>query len=391
MTSFDEVVNRYGTYSTQWDYIEDRFGAKNLLPFAISDMDFPIPEGTQQVLAQAATKGLFGYTRWNHPAYKESITRWFATNFETSVESEWVVYSPSVIYSLSLMLQLLSEPGDGIVTLGPCYDAFFALVKNNHRNLQTVGLKQDEAGVFNVDFAELASFLRLGTTKIFLLCNPHNPTGRAFTVTELQKMIALCNEYDVAIIADEIHMDIRRAGIQHQPLIKFLKEISVPCGVFSSASKTFNLPGVGGSYGLIPDESLREKFLNCLKGRDGLSSIPYPALLSLMDCYQKQQEWRDALNLYLDQNFLYVKEALTPYPQVRFTIPEATYLAWLDVRQVPATAEQLQNALKKAGVAITPGETYGPLGKDYLRLNVGAPRSKVIAGIKGLQQALNEF
>ena len=394
MVNFDKVISRYGTYSTQWDYIQDRFGEKNLLPFSISDMDFELPEGTKEVLIQSAERGLFGYTRWNHEDFKEAITGWFARQFQTKLERESIVYSPSVIYSLSVLIQLLSQSQGKIVTFTPCYDAFFQTISENDRRLIGFSLKKEQ-NKFSIDFEELSLLFEREKPEIFLLCNPHNPTGRAFTELELVKMISLCNQYHVAIISDEIHMDIRRVGIKHIPILKLSSQIKVPVVLLSSASKTFNSPGLGCSYGMIPNRELREAYLAILKRRDGLSSAAYMGLLALQDCYNNQEEWLRNLNKYIDGNFQMVKQKLQDAPYISFDIPEATYLAWIELTGLPVSMDQLQSVLvHEEKVAIMRGDAYGIEGAHYLRLNLGAPREKVEEGInrllRGIEKATNE-
>ncbi|WP_086350630.1 MalY/PatB family protein [Candidatus Enterococcus clewellii] len=387
MTHFDRIVSRYGTYSTQWDYVQDRFGEKELLPFSISDMDFEIPSGTKEVLAHAVERGLFGYTRWNHHAFKGAIRSWFQRRFQTELEEEWISYSPSVIYSLSVFIQLLSRKGGKVVTLTPCYDAFFNVLKENHQELLAVSLQREAK--FSIDFNELEECFKRENPEIFLLCNPHNPTGRAFTEEELGCMVDLCNQYQVAIISDEIHMDILRKGISHIPILALKDKIKVPVVLLSSASKTFNSPGLGCSYTIVPDDQLREQFLKVLKGRDGLSSVPYLGMLALQDCYNNQEGWLNELNQYLDGNFQVMTDLLKSTDSIISYIPEATYLAWLDLTNVPFSMDKLQQILvHQEKVAIMRGDTYGEEGKKYLRLNLGAPREKIIDGLERLLRAV---
>ena len=388
MSNFNQQRSRYGTYSTQWDYVQDRFGEKELLPFSISDTDFMIPDGTIDVLDKAVSRGFFGYTRWNHLDYKQSISGWFQQEFDCAVDPEWCVYSPSVIYSLSVCIQLLSQKGDKIVTFTPCYDAFFNCIGGNERELVAFSLT-NQAENFTIDVAALEKVFATEKPAIFLLCSPHNPTGRVFTADELTRLISLCNQYKVAIISDEIHMDVRRPGKKHLPILAFADQIEVPVVLLSSASKTFNSPGLGGSYGIFSDEELREKFLSILKGRDGLSSIPYPALLATMDCYNNQKQWVENLNQTVDENFAALKEILDTDPRIQFAIPEATYLGWINIKELPYTMEELQAVLvKQEKVAIMKGETYGAEGKNYLRFNLGAPKEKIIDGAERLMRAI---
>lgn len=391
MSNFREQRSRYDTYSTQWDYVQDRFGEKNLLPFSISDTDFMIPDGTIDVLSKAVDRGFFGYTRWNHLDYKQSISRWFQQAFTCWIDPNWCVYSPSVIYSLSVCLQLLSKTGEKIVTFTPCYDAFFNCISGNERALITFSLTNDKER-FTIDFSALEEIFAAEKPAIFLLCNPHNPTGRVFTEEELTHLITLCNKYSVAIISDEIHMDVRRPGKKHLPILMFINQIEVPVVLLSSASKTFNSPGLGGSYGIFPEEVLREKFLNILKGRDGLSSIPYPALLATMDCYNNQKQWVEELNRTVDENFTALKGILAKDPRIDFRIPEATYLGWINIAKLPYTMDELQTVLvKQEKVAIMKGETYGVEGQRYLRFNLGAPKEKIVDGAERLLRAIQSL
>lgn len=388
MTNFNEQRSRYGTYSTQWDYVQDRFGEKELLPFSISDTDFMIPDGTIHVLDEAVQRGFFGYTRWNHLDYKQSISGWFKQEFTCLIDPDWIVYSPSVIYSLSVCIQLLSQRGDKVVTFTPCYDAFFNCLNGNQRELIQFSLTNEDEN-FTIDFVALEKNFIEQRPTIFLLCNPHNPTGRVFTESELKQLIELCNQYQIAIICDEIHMDVRRPEKQHLPILSFLDKIKIPVVLLSSASKTFNSPGLGGSYAIFPNDVLKERFLSILKGRDGLSSIPYPALLATMDCYNNQKAWVRELNQTVDQNFVLLKEILAQDSRVAFSIPEATYLGWINLNNLPYTIEEIQSVLiKREKVAIMKGDTYGREGETYLRFNLGAPKDKIIDGAERLMRAI---
>lgn len=245
---------------------------------------------------------------------------------------------------------------------------------------------------FTIDFSALEEIFAAEKPAIFLLCNPHNPTGRVFTEEELTHLITLCNKYSVAIISDEIHMDVRRPGKKHLPILAFINQIEVPVVLLSSASKTFNSPGLGGSYGIFPEEVLREKFLNILKGRDGLSSIPYPALLATMDCYNNQKQWVEELNRTVDENFTALKEILAKDSRIDFRIPEATYLGWINIAKLPYTMDELQTVLvKQEKVAIMKGETYGVEGQRYLRFNLGAPKEKIVDGAERLLRAIRSL
>lgn len=377
---FDEPINRKGTQCTQWDYVEDRFGEKNLLPFTISDTDFKVPAAVEAALIKRMQHPVFGYTRWNHNEFKQAVCKWYSERFNSMIKSDWLVYSPSVMYSVKQLVTLLSEPGDGIIVQTPAYDAFYKMIKENKRKIVPNALIYD-AKSYRIDFEELTRLMAQPENKVLLLCSPHNPTGRVWQKDELQRIIELAKTHDVFIISDEIHMDIVRKGQRHQPIIDLLQE---NVALVTSGSKTFNFPGLIYSYGIIPDPKLRERFLTQLKEADGLSSTSIFGMIATIAAYDNESKWVDQLNDYLDGNFAYVIAYLQEHhPELVVTKSEATYLMWIDCTALGLTmAELQQRMIRKGKVAIMSGEIYGKEGRNFLRLNIGCSREKLIDGLK---------
>ena len=377
---FDEPINRKGTQCTQWDYVEDRFGEKNLLPFTISDTDFKVPAAVEAALIKRMQHPVFGYTRWNHNEFKQAVCKWYSERFNSMIKSDWLVYSPSVMYSVKQLVTLLSEPGDGIIIQTPAYDAFYKMIKENKRKIVPNALIYD-ANSYRIDFEELTRLMAQPENKVLLLCSPHNPTGRVWQKDELQQIIELAKTHDVFIISDEIHMDIVRKGQRHQPIIDLLQE---NVALVTSGSKTFNFPGLIYSYGIIPDPKLRERFLTQLKEADGLSSTSIFGMTATIAAYDNESKWVDQLNDYLDGNIAYVIAYLQEHhPELVVTKSEATYLMWIDCTALGLTmAELQQRMIRKGKVAIMSGEIYGKEGRNFLRLNIGCSREKLIDGLK---------
>ena len=217
--NFDEVHNRLGTYCTQWDYIEDRFHKKDLIPFSISDTDFIIPKPITEKINEVANHQIYGYTRWNHHDFKSSITGYFQRHFDTHIEEDWILYSPSVMYSVSLLIRLLSKRHDKVLTMNPMYDAFINVIKENDRELVSHNLIATDKS-YEIDFDVFEKQAR--QCQILLLCSPHNRTGRIWSDEEMRKMIDICKKYHLKIISDEIHMDIQIQTKKHQPLLKYI-------------------------------------------------------------------------------------------------------------------------------------------------------------------------
>lgn len=377
---FDEPINRKGTQCTQWDYVEDRFGEKNLLPFTISDTDFKVPAAVEAALIKRMQHPVFGYTRWNHNEFKQAVCKWYSERFNSMIKSDWLVYSPSVMYSVKQLVTLLSEPGDGIIVQTPAYDAFYKMIKENKRKIVPNALIYD-AKSYRIDFEELTRLMAQPENKVLLLCSPHNPTGRVWQKDELQRIIELAKTHDLFIISDEIHMDIVRKGQRHQPIIDLLQE---NVALVTSGSKTFNFPGLIYSYGIIPDPKLRERFLTQLKEADGLSSTSIFGMTATIAAYDNESKWVDQLNDYLDGNIAYVIAYLQEHhPELVVTKSEATYLMWIDCTALGLTmAELQQRMIRKGKVAIMSGEIYGKEGRNFLRLNIGCSREKLIDGLK---------
>lgn len=386
--NFDKIVDRNGTYCTQWDFTVDRFGKEGVLPFSISDMDFQSPGEILTSIRSHVNHGIFGYTRWAHNDYKDAIINWYGRRFNTLIKSEWIVYSPSVIYTISKLIEILSSENENIVIQSPGYDAFFKLINSTDRQLLINELKY-ENNEYSIDMEDLESLLALKRTKILLLCNPHNPTGRVWTKYELSQIIELCDKYNVKIISDDIHMDIVYTKKAYTPVTKLArnKENIFIC---SSGSKTFNTPSLGGSYAFIPDPIARESFLNIMKRRDGVSNASIFGILSIINGYDYAEYWVDDLVYYLYNNLQTVYEFIrNELPILNFHIPESTYLAWIDCTNLNITDQEFQKSLINDGnVGIMPGNVYGAKN-GFLRMNVGCPQKKLLKGLERLKLSVN--
>lgn len=385
--NFDEVHNRLGTYCTQWDYIEDRFHKKDLIPFSISDTDFIIPKPITEKINEVANHQIYGYTRWNHHDFKSSITGYFQRHFDTHIEEDWILYSPSVMYSVSLLIRLLSKRHDKVLTMNPMYDAFINVIKENDRELVSHNLIATDKS-YEIDFDVFEKQAR--QCQILLLCSPHNPTGRIWSDEEMRKMIDICKKYHLKIISDEIHMDIQIQTKKHQPLLKYIN-LYEEMYTASSSSKTLNTPGLIGSYVMIPNEKIRDKFLGITRRRDFLNSASIFGMYATMIGYTRCDDYIEQLNEYIRGNMKLLEDFIEEnLPDFHFHRPEATYLAWIDCRDVPFTSDEIQEALINiGGVAIIKGETYGSNGKKYLRMNLGCPRSKLQEGLQRFKKAMD--
>ena len=383
MFDFDAVVDRHGTWCTQWDYVADRFGVAELLPFTISDMDFPTAPVVIDALRARLDHPVLGYSRWRNDDFLSAVEHWYRQRYDTAIARTWITYAPSVIYHVARLIGLWSQPGNGVVVHAPCYDAFPKTVAATGRDLRRVPMGDWEA---------LERELSQPKNSVLLLCSPHNPTGHVWTEDELIRIAEICARERVAVISDEIHSDLTHPPHRHRVFARIVAGLAdaPQWAVVTSASKSFNIPALTGSYGLVADKETRQAYLGALSG-DGLSSPAVLALVATIAAYRAGGPWLDALRKYLWDNLILVRERLNEsFPQLGWMPPEAGYLAWIDVSALGIDDDALQADLIGAEkLAIMPGTTYGSTG--HLRLNVGCPRGKLERGLDGLIRSLDRL
>lgn len=386
MFDFSKVVDRHGTWCTQWDYVADRFGSADLLPFTISDMDFATAPCILEALTQRLSHGVLGYSRWKNDEFLAAIQHWFLTRHNTKIDPQSLVYGPSVIYMVSELIRQWSSAGDTVVIHTPAYDAFYKAIEGNQRVVRAVELEKRTDGWY-CDMTALENALSRPESKILLLCSPQNPTGKVWTCDELETMAELCQRHGVKVISDEIHMDMVWGDHPHIPWSNVARD---SWALLTSGSKSFNIPALTGAYAIIEDTQSRNDYLSALKGRDGLSSPAVLALTAHIAAYQQGASWLDALRDYLASNLHYVaRELNAAFPELSWQVPQSTYLAWIDLRPLNIDDHTLQEALiHQQKVAIMPGYTYGEEGRGFVRLNAGCPRSKLEKGVQGLINAI---
>ncbi|MGW0465307.1 MalY/PatB family protein [Streptomyces sp. NPDC003027] len=376
---FDRQVDRRGTSSVQWDGIADRFGAGDLLPFTISDMDFASPPEVLAALRDRVDHGVFGYTDWRLGEFREAIRHWYATRHDTAIDIETLVYAPSVLSQLSQLLRMWTAPGDGVVVHTPTYDGFHKVV---------TGLGRDLRGVPVGDTEALAAELARPGARMLLLCSPHNPTGRVWRDEELAEFARLAERHGVAVVSDEIHADLVADGHRHLPFSRFAEAgRGRRWALITSGTKAFNFPALTGSYGIVGDPGEREAFVRRMETGEGLAS---PAVLSLtahIAAYRHGGPWLDELRRYVAGTMRMLAERLAEgLPGVEWTPPQAGYLAWIDLRPLGIDESALQRELiEREKVAIMPGAVYGAAG--FVRLNLGCPRKKAERGVDALVRA----
>lgn len=370
---FSQAPDRSLTNSLKWTLYPP-----DVLPLWVADMDFPAPPAINEALARAVAHGVHGYEfptkrlRKIMAARMEKLYGW-------QVKPEWVIATPGIIAGFNAAAWAVCEPGQGILTQPPVYPPFLSLHKNIGLTHQDAPLREVHEGKhlirYEIDFNQFeAAFDTDAPTRMFLLCNPHNPTGRAFNREELLKIAETCLTHDTIIVSDEIHSELTLPPNRHIPIAALDPEIAAHTITLIAPSKTFNVPGLFTGFAIIPDAELRRKFRHeterlCMHV-NSLGLVAAEAAFS-----GACDEWLHELRIYLAANRDFVTNFVRDnLPGARVTHPEATYLSWLDFRTLNLSPDPYQFLLKKAKVALTDGKDFGEGGQGFARLNFGCPR-----------------
>ncbi|WP_408011673.1 MalY/PatB family protein [Pseudalkalibacillus sp. A8] len=376
--NFDEIVNRRGTYSLKWDGGEivrevgltERYDEETL-PLFTADMDLPVPQPLIDALHKTVDHKIFGYSVLPEEYY-EAIQHWFIKRHNWEIKKEEIVYSPGTVHALNIAVRAFTEPGDGIIIQRPVYPPFTASIEGNGRQVRNNALTCDDGGYYSIDFEDFEAKAKEEKTKMFILCNPHNPTGRIFTMEELKKLSDICAKNDVIIIADEIHGDLIRRDQTFIPMAK-ATENNDHIITYTAINKTFNVAGLHCTNVIIPNPELRKTFSGVL----GMQ-LPSPFTISaLIAVYNKGEEWLEQLKEYIDGTMEFVKNFLAErMPEVKVRIPEGTYVMWMNFSAYGISPEEVHDRIyNRANVLLEDGSMFGEEGLNYQRICIPSPRS----------------
>ncbi len=236
--NFDEIINRKGTNSIKWDHLESRFGRDDLLPLWVADMDFKCPPAVIEAMKKVADHGIYGYVAPREDYFK-AVTGWMKRRFDWNIEVDWIMFMAGIVPAIGLAVKTFTEPGDGVIVQQPVYFPFMSVTKELGRKVLNNSLVETEQG-YAMDFEDLEEKAKDPTTKMMILCSPHNPVGRVYTEEELKKLISICEKHDLIIVSDEIHQDLVHAGHKHIPTAK-LAGPNAKVITCTAPSKTFNV------------------------------------------------------------------------------------------------------------------------------------------------------
>lgn len=388
-TDFDAIVDRRSSDSIKWAYYGD-----DVLPMWVADMDFASPAPIVEALHRRIAHGVFGYGKDPDDLRQTFVAR-MARLYDWQIEPEHIVLLPGLVCGLNVVARAIGEPGSGVLVNTPVYPPFLSASTNQGRSVQVGPLasrtKHDAQGRpylhYELDFDAMEAAVT-PETRLFMLCNPHNPVGRAYTPQELSQLGEFCLRHNLIISSDEIHCDLLLGGTTHHPIAALAPELAARTITLMAPSKTYNVPGLGCSMAIVPNAELRAQLNRAASG-----IVPHVNVLGMVAAnaaYAECEDWLVELRAYLTGNrdlvFDFVQRHL---PQVPLTLPEATYLAWLDFR-----GRDLGNpykfCLQEAKVALGDGAPFGQGGEGFVRLNFGAPRALVQQGLEQIAASLQQ-
>ncbi|MGM0854540.1 MAG: MalY/PatB family protein [Bacillota bacterium] len=387
VNKFEEIINRKGSSSVKWDLTKTVFGKDDVLPMWVADMDFLPPQDVLDALQDRLKHGIFGYTFVGDET-AASIKEWVHKRHGWDIEKTWLQYSPGVVPAISTIIQALTVPGDKVLVQSPVYTPFFSLVEDNDREIVNAQLDYDE-GSYSIDFGAFEESLKTGV-KLFLLCNPHNPSGRVWKKEELMKIAELCHQYNVVIVSDEIHSDLVYETDTHIPLASLndsFRDITITC---IAPSKTFNLAGLQASAMITPNPDFREK-IAAIHKKQGFFTLNTFGIVGMEAAYRFGEAWLEEILAYLQENVRVTKEFIgKQLPDLQLVDPEGTYLLWIDCTKMELSDEELkERLLDKGRLALEPGTKYGPGGEGFVRMNIACPRVTLMDGLERLRKALS--
>jgi cysteine-S-conjugate beta-lyase len=387
--NFDEIIDRNNTSSVKFDLRDKIFKKADVIPMWVADMDFRTPPFIVEALQKRLEHEIFGYT-FISPSVFGAIVNWNLTRHNWQIRPEWISFSPGIVPAVNLLVLAFTQPGDKVIVQPPVYFPFFSAVENHGRELVYNPLIYSN-GKYTMDFDDLESKMD-GTTKMLILCSPHNPTGNVWPPDVLHRIGELCLHRNILLISDEIHSDLVYKGFRHTPVASLSAEIAANTITCMAPSKTFNLAGLSTSFLVIPDDTLRKTYEKKLDQiHVGAGNIF--GFVAMEAAYTHGNEWLDQLMEYLEGNILFLEEFIHWHiPQIRVVRPEATYMVWLDcsgLKMSPAVLKEFM--INKAGLGLSDGPIFGKEGEGFQRINIGCPRSVLQEALLKLQAAIEKY
>jgi cystathionine beta-lyase len=383
---FDEINDRRGTGALKTDILKERYGRDDLISLWVADMDFKCGDFIIDEMINRCKKGIFGYNI-TPDSFFNSIIDWLKIQHQWEIRKEWLSYIPGIVKGIAFCVMHFSKPGDKIIIQPPVYHPFRIVPEMHSRQIVRNPLIE-ENGKYRMDLQGLKKIIDKDC-KILILCNPHNPIGITWDKATLQELARICIENNILVVSDEIHADMGIFGHKHLPFAAVSPEAAENSITFMAPSKTFNIAGIVSSYSIISNPQIRHNFYRFLAASE-LDEGTIFAYVATEAAYTKGMEWMRRMLAYIEENIRFVDAFLKEnIPQIKAVIPEASFLLWLDCRELRLTQRELVSLfVNKAHLALNDGEMFGAEGIGFMRLNIGCPRAILKQALEQLKEAL---
>lgn len=389
MSDFDRIIDRYNTNSLKYDFAVEEGYPPDVLPLWVADMDFQAPAPVLNALHRAVDHGIFGYSNVKGDYYA-AVSRWFLSRYGWETQESWLVKTPGIVFALAMAVRALTAPGDSIMIQPPVYYPFFSVVKKNGRTLVENKLIYEE-GRYRIDYEDFERRITDQDVKMFILCSPHNPIGRVWSLEELQRMGEICRKHHVFVVSDEIHCDFAFPEHPHHVFLEAVPELAERSIVCTAPSKTFNLAGLQVSNIWIPDKENRARFCEEMD-RCGCGLLNTLGLTACQAAYENGGEWLEQCKSYLRENLDYLRSFLRErIAQIRLVEPEGTYFAWLDCSGLGLSCQELNDLIaKQAKLWLDAGHIFSPDSGQFQRIVLACPRSVLARALEQLETAIKQ-
>lgn len=380
---FDYTPSRWNTFSLKWDI------KPNELPMWVADMDFETAPEVKEAMIKRAEHGIYGYSIIPEEFFS-SIQSWWKKRHHVEWKREWMIYSSGIVAAISSIVRRFIKKGDSVLIQSPVFNIFYNSILNNQGTVLSNDLVYKD-GKYSIDFIDLEEKLSLESTKMMILCNPHNPVGKIWSVEELTRIATLCKKYNVLLLSDEIHCEFVRPGLHYNSLGSLDSDLLDNAIILVAASKTFNLAGLQSACVIVPNEKIR-KIVDRGLNTDEVAEPNAFSMIANIAAFTYGEKWVDALIEYIDQNRKYSTEFIhTHLPHLHLVEQEATYLLWIDISYYSSNSVEFVEELRKeTGLYVSDGMEYGLNGASFIRVNIATSKKNVEDGMHRLEMFIQK-
>ena len=387
MYDFDKIIDRHGTNCLKFDFAKERGKNGDELSLWVADMDFQVAKPITDALQVQVNHGIYGYTEVKSD-YFDIVKNWFKDNFDWEIKKGSLVKTPGVVYAIAMAVKAFTKGGEAVIIQQPVYYPFSEMIIANNRKLVNSPLVLKD-GRYEIDFEDFEKKIVENNVKLFILCSPHNPVGRVWSVEELKRIGDICIKHDVVIFSDEIHADFVYEPNKHHVFASLGESYAANSVIATAPSKSFNIAGLQVSNIFIENKKLRDAFRNEIV-KSGYSQLNTMGLAAARAAYESGKEWLDEVRAYIKDNLIFFRDYLKEnIGELSLIEPEGTYLVWVDFRKLGLSEKQREDLIvNKAKLWIDSGAMFGVDGEGFERFNIACTREYLKMALDSLAKAI---